>query len=65
LNDFSVAQAFTPGSERGVSFQSAINGALETNRIFIPRRKRLGYGKVISNWNAANITRRGKDGDVP
>jgi hypothetical protein len=31
-------------------YQSPINGAFETNRSLIPRRKRLGYGKVISNW---------------
>jgi hypothetical protein len=28
LNNFSVAQAFTPGDERMLSFKSRINGAL-------------------------------------
>ncbi len=28
-------------------YQRPINGAFETNRSFVPRRKRLGYGKVI------------------
>jgi hypothetical protein len=28
LNDFSVAQAFTPGDEKAIVFKSPINGAL-------------------------------------
>jgi hypothetical protein len=46
---FSVAQAFTPGMRKRSRYQSPINGAFETTGSFIPRRKRLGYGKVISN----------------
>jgi hypothetical protein len=52
---FSVAQAFTPGVRKRRRYQSPINGAFETNRSFIPRRKRLGYGKVISNWGPTAI----------
>jgi len=33
LNSFSVAQAFTPGDERRLSFKSPINGALVSRLI--------------------------------
>jgi hypothetical protein len=42
---FSVAQAFTPGNRKAISFKSPINGALIAPLVFSPRRKRLGYRK--------------------
>jgi hypothetical protein len=42
LNDFSVAQAFTPGGMKGGSLKAPFNGALIAPAGFSPRRKRLG-----------------------
>jgi hypothetical protein len=36
MNDFSVAQGFTPGNEKAVSFKSPINGALIASRVSLP-----------------------------
>ena len=42
---FSLAQAFTPGQKPQVH-KAPFNGAFETNSLFIPSRKRLGYEKA-------------------
>jgi len=44
FDDFSVAQAFTPGNERAVSCKAPLMG-LSSAACFSPRRKRLGYRK--------------------
>jgi hypothetical protein len=45
-NQFSVAQAFTPGKEGGVSFKSPINGALIAPPVSHPGVNALGYRNV-------------------
>jgi hypothetical protein len=48
-NDFSVAQAFTPGNKEVLVSKAPINGACEHRLVLspgvnaLPRRKRLGY----------------------
>jgi hypothetical protein len=45
MNNFFVAQAFTPGGMKSDSLKSPINGALVAPRCFSPRRKRQGWRK--------------------
>jgi hypothetical protein len=48
LNDFSVVEAFTPGNEKAVSFESPIEWGFDSTSRFSPRRERLGYGKTFT-----------------